>query len=147
MEKHILHFQIIAQMWQLWKGKQNDIFEKMKEIVMMSSFLFKKSLIRMASYRQLPHLILRKYQKFVKLFSGAFFSNGSFTLAKFVKRHCQRQWHATVTIELALANLGDATQIGSFLFMSLHPRWPRQISSDCRCRRHYCMTFSNVNMA
>ncbi len=34
---------------------------------------------------------------------------------------------ATVTIVLAMATLGDATQIGLFLFMSLHPRWPRQV--------------------
>jgi hypothetical protein len=30
--------------------------------------------------------------------------------------------HVTV---LALDTLGDATQIGSFLFGSCHPRWPR----------------------
>jgi hypothetical protein len=28
---------------------------------------------------------------------------------------------------LALATLGDATQIGLFLFMLLCPRWPRQV--------------------
>jgi hypothetical protein len=27
----------------------------------------------------------------------------------------------------ALATLGDMTQIGLFLFMSLRPRWPRQV--------------------
>ncbi len=32
---------------------------------------------------------------------------------------------------LALATLGNATQIGLFLFMSCRPRWPRQVS-DCR---------------
>ncbi len=66
-------------------------------------------------------------------------ANGLFTLAKFVKRH------VTVTIVLALATLGNATQIGSFLFMSLHPRWSRQASSDCCCGRRYCVTFANVN--
>ncbi len=35
---------------------------------------------------------------------------------------------ATATlIVLALATLGDATQIGLFLFMSLCPRWPTQV--------------------
>jgi hypothetical protein len=35
---------------------------------------------------------------------------------------------ATATlIVLALATLGDVTQIGLFLFMSLRPRWPRQV--------------------
>jgi len=38
---------------------------------------------------------------------------------------------ATVTHDshylLALATLGDMTQIGSFLFMSYCPRWPRQV--------------------
>ncbi len=48
--------------------------------------------------------------------------NGSFTLAKFVKQHCQQQQHTTVTFVLALATLGDTTQIGLFLFMLLPPR-------------------------
>ncbi len=48
-------------------------------------------------------------------------------------------------IVLALATLGDATQIGLFLFMSLCPRWPRQVSNGCRCRWHYRVTFANVN--
>jgi len=30
-------------------------------------------------------------------------------------------------IVLALATLGDAAQIGLFLFMSLCPRWPSQV--------------------
>jgi hypothetical protein len=53
---------------------------------------------------------------------------------------------ATAThIVLALATLGDATQIGLFLFMLLRPRWPRQVSNDCHCHRHYPITFANVN--
>ncbi len=48
---------------------------------------------------------------------------------------------------LALDTLDDATEIGSFLLMSHHPRWPRQICSDCRCCRHYRVTFANVNTA
>jgi hypothetical protein len=40
------------------------------------------------------------------------------------KRQWQRQRHETV---LALATLGDVTQIGLFLFMSPCPRWPRQV--------------------
>jgi hypothetical protein len=31
--------------------------------------------------------------------------------------------------------------------VSCHPRWPRQVDSDCRCHRHYRVTFANVNMA
>jgi hypothetical protein len=35
---------------------------------------------------------------------------------------------ATATlIVLALATLGNVSQIGLFLFMLLHPRWPRQV--------------------
>ncbi len=49
------------------------------------------------------------------------------------------------SIVLALATLGDAAQIGLFLFMSLCPRWPRQVSNDCRCRQHYRLTLTNVN--
>jgi hypothetical protein len=52
---------------------------------------------------------------------------------------------AAIHIVLALATLGDATQIGLFLFMSLCPRWPRQVSNDCRCHQHYSVTFANVN--
>ncbi len=57
---------------------------------------------------------------------------GSFTLVTFVSQTAgisDRGCHLTV---LALATLGGATQIGSFLFMSCHPRWPRQVSNDCR---------------
>ena len=46
---------------------------------------------------------------------------------------------------LALSTLGDATQKGLFPFLSLRPRWPRQVSNDCRCRRHYHVAFTNVN--
>jgi len=45
---------------------------------------------------------------------------------------------ATVTcIVLALATLGDATQIGLFLFVLLCPRWPRhrQLMSSSRQTR------------
>ncbi len=34
---------------------------------------------------------------------------------------------------LALATLSDLTQIGSFLFMSCRPRWPRQVQVCCCC--------------
>ncbi len=43
-------------------------------------------------------------------------------------RRWQRQ--ATATIVLALATLGNVTQIGLFLFMSWRPRWPRQGSDS-----------------
>ncbi len=42
---------------------------------------------------------------------------------------------------LELATLGGMTQIGSFLFMSCCPRWPKQVSSDCRCRQHHRANF------
>ncbi len=41
------------------------------------------------------------------------------------------------TIVLALATLGEATKIGSFLLMSRCPRWPRQVQS-----RHCCVSLS-----
>jgi hypothetical protein len=50
-----------------------------------------------------------------------------------------------IRIVLALATLGDVTQMGLFLFLSLHPRCPRQVSNDCRCRQRYHITFTNVN--
>jgi hypothetical protein len=39
----------------------------------------------------------------------------------------QRQQHMTVITAIALATLGGTTQIGSFLFVLRHPRWPRQV--------------------
>ncbi len=51
---------------------------------------------------------------------------------------------ASVTIVLAMATLGDATQIGLFLFMSLRPKWPRQVNNDYRLR--YRVTFASVNV-
>ncbi len=50
-----------------------------------------------------------------------------------------------IHIVLALATLGDVTLIGLFLFMSICPRWPRQVSNDCYCRWCYRITFANVN--
>jgi hypothetical protein len=47
---------------------------------------------------------------------------GSFTLAKFVKQNRQLQRQVTVTTVLALATLGSATQIGSFLFYVMSPK-------------------------
>ncbi len=46
---------------------------------------------------------------------------------------------------LNMTTLGNVTQIGLFLFMSLCPRWPRKVSNDCRCCWHYRVTFANVN--
>jgi hypothetical protein len=48
---------------------------------------------------------------------------------------------------LALATLGGATEIGSFLLMSRHPRRPWLESGDCCYRQHYRMTFANVKTA
>ncbi len=42
---------------------------------------------------------------------------------------------------LALATLGKATEIGSFLFKSCLPRWPRQVQS-CDC----CMSLTLMVM-
>ncbi len=52
---------------------------------------------------------------------------------------------------LALTTLGDATEIGSFLFMSRCPRWPRQVQV-CHCRlslsptllRQLCQHISSI---
>jgi hypothetical protein len=38
---------------------------------------------------------------------------------------------------LALATLGDAAQIGLFLFVSCHPRWPRQVQYFTSCVTTY----------
>ncbi len=38
-------------------------------------------------------------------------------------------------------------EIETILSVSLHPKWPMQVNSDCRCRRHYRVTFANVNTA
>ncbi len=38
-------------------------------------------------------------------------------------------------------------EIETILSVSCHPRWPRQINSDCPCRRHYWVPFANVNTA
>jgi hypothetical protein len=52
-------------------------------------------------------------------------------------RHLLAKLLATVTRNsnvtvLALATLYGAIQIGLFLFISHRPRWPRQVSGDCR---------------
>jgi hypothetical protein len=53
----------------------------------------------------------------------------------------RRQLHMTV---LALATLGDATQIGLFIFMSRHLGWPkkvRHVTATWHCRQHYRANF------
>ncbi len=70
-------------------------------------------------------------------------------------RHLLAKLSATVTLDshvrvLALATLGDATQIGSYLLLLLHPRWPRKyncVTVVCHCLQRCCITFANVNMA
>jgi hypothetical protein len=54
--------------------------------------------------------------------------NGKISSQK-LRRKCLQQQPATATTAFALATLGGATQTGSFLFVSSHPRWPRQGSS------------------
>jgi hypothetical protein len=61
---------------------------------------------------------------------------------------------ATVTIVLAMATLADATQIGLFLFMSHHPRWPWQVEGWLALVavigifvRNIELNIANVNMA
>jgi hypothetical protein len=49
---------------------------------------------------------------------------------------------ATATqIVFALATLGVATKMETILSVSLHPRWPRQASRDCRCRQRHRANF------
>ncbi len=62
-----------------------------------------------------------------------------------------RDSHMTV---LALATLRSVTQKGLFLFMLRHPRWPRQVISDCRVSLWHvtvtgviALTFANGNTA
>ncbi len=62
--------------------------------------------------------------------------NELFTFATFVSEtvgDSDTRQSATV---LALATLGDATQIGSYLFTLRHPRWPRKVRK-VRYRWHY----------
>ncbi len=47
------------------------------------------------------------------------------TLSKFWAKMSATSRHDNATL-LALATLGDTTQIGSFLFVSQHQRWQRQ---------------------
>jgi len=99
----------------------------------------------------MPHtstlaLYLRVRLEFNPLFTSFSFKrfviyNGSFTLATFVSETAGNSdmcHHLTV---LALATLGSAIQIGSFLFLLRCPRWPRLVSSDCCCRWHYLANF------
>jgi hypothetical protein len=62
--------------------------------------------------------------------------------------------HYVYAIVLALATLGGATEIGSFLFMLRLPRCPIEVSSDCRVSlllvavaSIIALTFANGNMA
>ena len=64
-----------------------------------------------------------------------------------------RRWHDNTTtmtrdndtLVLALATLGEATEIGSFLFMSRRQRWQRQIQScDCRVSLSLMVTLTTV---
>ncbi len=49
------------------------------------------------------------------------------------------------TLVLALASLVEAAEIGSFLYMSHHPRWPRQVQScDCYVWLSLTVTLTNV---
>ncbi len=59
------------------------------------------------------------------------------------KRNRKRQQHETV---LALATLGDVTQKGLFLFMLLHPRWPREVVT-VTVGSVIMLTFANGNTA
>ncbi len=64
-----------------------------------------------------------------------------------------RDIHYVYAIILAWATLGGMTEIGSFLFLLCCPRWPRQVSSDCRVLLSHAavsgiimLTFANGNM-
>jgi len=45
----------------------------------------------------------------------------------------QKRWHYHDPSLLDLATLDGATQIGSFLFASCRPRWPRQVRKAISC--------------
>ncbi len=67
---------------------------------------------------------------------------GSITLATFISATVSDsdKWQSH-----ALATLGDATQIWSFLFMSCRPRWPRQVQSrDCLVSLLLMVMLTNV---
>ncbi len=57
----------------------------------------------------------------------------------------------TSTVVLALATLGDATQIGLYLFFVVSPKVAKASTVSCscrsRCRQRYRLTFANVNTA
>jgi hypothetical protein len=44
-------------------------------------------------------------------------------------------------IVLALATLGVATKIETILSVLLRPRWPRQVTRNCRCRQRHRANF------
>jgi hypothetical protein len=56
-----------------------------------------------------------------------------------------------VTAKHALATLDGTAEIGSFLFVLRHPRWPRQVQwlvMTCNCRwRCPLKNFANGNLA
>jgi hypothetical protein len=71
-------------------------------------------------------------------------ANRSFTLAKFVSETVSDSnmkqylpWPPWVTWQ----------EIETILSVSHCPRWPIQVNSDCRCHRHYRVTFTYVNTA
>ncbi len=49
-------------------------------------------------------------------------------------------------IVLALATLGGTTEIGSFLFLSHRPRWPRQVQSHVAVVGIIAINFANENI-
>ena len=102
------------------------------------------SLLASAPYQLHSYSFPQTYHQ-TRLIKGAYCLYGLFTLALNLRQLCQQQRQVTATIVLALATLGNGTQIGLFLFMLRCPRWPRQVSIDCHQR--YCETFDNVNMA
>jgi hypothetical protein len=62
-------------------------------------------------------------------------------------------WYCITTLSslLALATLGDATQIGLLLFLDMSPKVAKASAVSCPCRwrqqHRYRVTFANVNKA
>jgi hypothetical protein len=67
------------------------------------------------------------------------------SIGNILRQKHQRHWHASITIVLALATLGDTIQIEMILSVSHRPRWPRQVQS-CDCRMLLLLTVSLTNV-
>jgi hypothetical protein len=72
---------------------------------------------------------------------------GSCTLAKVLGKNVSDGDDNSLDYVLAFATLVGVTQTGSFLFVSHHPRWPRQVQSRVAVTGIIKLHFANGNEA